>query len=104
MSIRPVDLSGMLQRTGDVHVVKHQEDVKPLVDQANITQTIEHKESELVHTVVAHEESGQAKNDADAKDEGRGVYGGRAKKGTVKKKADGKIISKASSGGFDIKI
>lgn len=104
MSIRPVDLSGMIQRTGDVHAMKHQEDAKPLVDQANITQTLEHKESELVHTVVGHEESGKAKNDADAKDEGKGAYSGSPKKGTVKKKTDGKVTPKATTGGFDIKI
>lgn len=36
MSIRPVVLNGMIQRTQDVGNLKQQEDNKPLVQQQNI--------------------------------------------------------------------
>ena len=36
MSIRPVDLSGMIQRTQDIGNIKHAEDSRPIVDQYNI--------------------------------------------------------------------
>ena len=32
MSIRPVDLNGMVQRSQDVGTLKQQEDAKPMVD------------------------------------------------------------------------
>lgn len=104
MSIRPIDFNGMIQRTEDVGVIKHQADNKPLVDQANITVQIEHNEDVAAHQVQTTAQSGTAKNDRDAKDEGSGVYvpiGGRKK---AKKKSDGKVTKKAPSGGFDIKI
>ena len=36
MSIRPVDLSGMIQRTQDIGNIKHAEDSRPVADQYNI--------------------------------------------------------------------
>ncbi len=103
MSIRPVDLGGMIQRTEDVHVIKHQEDAKPQIDQANISQTIDQRDSDLVHTVMGQEASAKTKNDADAKEEGRGSYV-PGRRGSVKKKPAGKVTPKGATGGFDIKI
>ena len=37
MSIRPVDLSGMIQRTQDIGNIKHAEDSRPVADQYNLS-------------------------------------------------------------------
>ena len=51
MSIRPVDLSGMIQRTQDIGNIKHAEDSRPIVDQYNIEVRQEKQESDLSHKV-----------------------------------------------------
>ena len=45
MSIRPVDLSGMIQRTQDIGNIKHAEDSRPVADQYNIEVRQEKQES-----------------------------------------------------------
>ena len=99
MSIRPIDFNGMIQRTTDVGTIKHQEDAKPLVDQ------VTRKEDAAAHQVQDSAESAKTGNDADAKDEGKGQYtpSGR-KKAPDKKKSDGKVTLKGTTGSFDIKI
>ena len=47
MSIRPVDLSGMIQRTQDIGNIKHAEDSRPVADQYNIEVRQEKQESDL---------------------------------------------------------
>lgn len=51
MSIRPVDLSGMIQRTQDIGNIKHAEDSRPVADQYNIEVRQEKQESDLSHKV-----------------------------------------------------
>ena len=51
MSIRPVDMNGVIQRTQDVGTLKQQQDMKPMVDQQNIqieVQREEYRQSEQV--------------------------------------------------------
>ena len=94
MSIRPVDISGMIQRTQDVSNIKQNEDNKPIVQQYNIgvqVSSTEKKENEGFRY--------------DAKEKGSNSYEGkREKKGQKKEKKDGKVLPKTTSGGFDIKI
>lgn len=104
MSIRPVDFNGMIQRTTDVGAMKSQEDAKPLVDQQNIQMQVQRQEDAIAHQVQNPSESAKAGTDADAKEEGKGMYmhfGGKKKD---KKKSDGRVILKNNAGGFDIKI
>ena len=105
MSIRPIDFNGMIQRTTDVGTIKHQEDAKPLVDQQNIQAQVTRKEDAAAHQVQNSAESAKTGNDADAKEEGKGQYtpSGR-KKTSDKKKSDGKVTLKGTTGSFDIKI
>lgn len=105
MLIRPVDLNGMIQRTDDVGVLKHQEDAKPLVDQQNIQNQVVQKQEMLLHQVQSAGSSDKTKNDADAKEEGKGTYySNEKKKKNEKKQSIGKVINKKDIGGFDIKI
>lgn len=105
MLIRPIDLNGMIQRTDDVGVIKHQEDVKPLVDQQNIQAQIVQNQHLLLHQVQNANASEKTKNEADAKDEGKGnYYSSQKKKKNAKKQSDGKVIKKNDVGGFDMKV
>ena len=104
MLIRPIDLNGMLQRTDDVGVIKRQEDAKPLVDQQNIQSQVVQKQELLLHQVQTANSSNKTKNDADAKNEGKGSYYFSEKKKKEKKQSIGKVVNKKDIGGFDIKI
>ena len=44
MSIRPVDMNGVIQRTQDVGTLKQQQDMKPMVDQQNIQMEVQREE------------------------------------------------------------
>lgn len=107
MSIRPVDFNGMIQRTDDISTIKHQQDSKPLVDQQNIQAQVEKKEDAIKHQVSAKDDSSGAENQADARDEGRGLYytsGERKKHKQEEQKEPGRVIKKKIGGSFDIKI
>jgi hypothetical protein len=106
MSIRPVEFNGIIQRTDDIGTIKQQEDNKPLVDQQNIQTQVEQKEDAAQHQVISKDESPEAQNQADAREEGKGVYytpTAKKKKHAEEKKPADRVIKK-SSGGFDIKI
>jgi len=107
MTIRPVDFNGMLQRTDDVSQLKHHDDSKPIVDQQNIQGTVEKRSEQLTHEVVHQDNSGGAGNNADARDEGKGVYvdiRNKKESKAVENKSDGKVLKKQIMGSFDIKI
>lgn len=103
MTIRPVVLGGMIQRTDDVGQIKHQQDAKPMMDQQNIQVQVNKREDNLAHKVQESKSKGQMNNDADAKEESKGQYFNNHSK---KKKSvpEGKIVKKNTDGIFDIKI
>ena len=104
MSIRPIEVNGMIQRAQDVGQIKQQEDQKPLLDQQNI-QIQAQKELEQGRGQVAKTEKTDEEFLYDAKQKG----GSSSSQSRNKKKkgnnevGDGKVIKKMS-GGFDIKI
>ncbi len=106
MSIRPVDFNGMIQRTDDVGMLKHQEETKPLVDQQNIQQQVTKNQEAMMRQVTDPNKNERMDNHADAKEEGKGEYYASAqkKKKDGKKQEDGRVINKAMSGGFDMKV
>ena len=85
MTIRPIDLNGMIQRADDVSILKKQEDSKAMHDQQNIQMQVNKREDELAHRVVHADQSQNARNNADAKNEGRNKY---QKNKTNKKEKD----------------
>lgn len=103
MTIRPVDLNGMIQRSDDVGLIKKQEDAKPLHDQQNIQIQVDKREDELAHVVLEAENTTELFNDSDAKDESKNKYTQNAAVKKKTKKQD-KVVKKSFSGGFDIKI
>ena len=71
MSIRPVDLSGMIQRTQDIGNIKHAEDSRPVADQYNIEVRQEKQESDLSHKVQDPEQKDNQEFRYDAREKGK---------------------------------
>ena len=107
MSITPLGLHAMLQRTNDVSVIKQNEDNKPVFEQQSIqTQQVKHEHA-LTHKVAGAEEKDNDNYRYDAKEKGNGSYQGqeqKKKKGQEESKNTGKVILKGQTGHFDIKI
>lgn len=110
MSIRPVVLNGMIQRTQDVGNLKQQEDNKPIVQQHNIEIQQEKQEDRLTHRV---QYAGEKENEGyryDAKEKGNNAYEENQKKkrskqnGDEEQSKDGKVILKGQGSSFDMKI
>ena len=76
MSIRPVDLSGMIQRTQDIGNIKHAEDSRPVADQYNIEVRQEKQESDLSHKVQDPEQKDNQEFRYDAREKGNNSYSG----------------------------
>ena len=70
MTIRSVDLNGMVQRSQDVGAVKQHEDNKPLFDQQLIGVTYEKKNIKEAHKVGHTEEKADAKGHFDQQESG----------------------------------
>ena len=100
MSIRPVDLSGMIQRTQDIGNIKHAEDSRPVADQYNI-------ESDLSHKVQDPEQKDNQEFRYDAREKGNNSYSGNGKKKKKHGQPDedeGSVHIKERRTSFDVKI
>ena len=111
MTIRPVVLNGMIQRTQDIGNMKQQEDTKPAVEQHHISMHQQKQEDELTHQVKHTEKKGNEDYRYDAKEKGNNQYEGDGGQNKKKKKEpkkdynkDGKVILKSQGSSFDIKI
>lgn len=104
MSIRPVDLSGMLQRTHDVTTLKQNEDNKPIVQQHFLHAEQMKQEQKMAQQVTKAEEKDNDNYRYDAKEKGNNQYEGSQDKQKKKKENDGKVIIKGQRPGFDVKI
>lgn len=104
MSIRPVDFGGMIQRTDDVGMIKHQQDQKAVVDQNNIMVTFSKEEETKLKQVQDPEARGKLKNNTEDKNGGSDGYQGSQGERKKKKENQSKVIQKSVSKGFDIKI
>lgn len=105
MSIRPVVISGMMQRSDDIGTIKHQQDTRPAVEQQNLQTQMVKKSEEMRHQVLNPENSEKTDTHADAREKGKNEYFYRKQSGNKKKEeSDGTVIKKNSGGGFDVKI
>ena len=89
MTIRPVVLNGMIQRTQDLGNIKQQEDNKPVVQQQNISIQHEKREDQLAHQVQQTDQKENQGYRYDAKEK-------------PDEKKDGKAARQSSH--FDMKI
>ena len=105
MTIRPVDLNGMIQRTQDIGNIKQQQDVKPLVDQQNIQIEVKKEEFRQSEQVQKKDDTGKEESRYDAKEEGKGQYQQhKGKKRKHQSEEEGKVVIKGRPQGFDVKI
>lgn len=105
MSIRPIDLNGMIQRTQDVGTIKQQDDARPVVNQQNIQVTVAKEEQKIAKEVNKKDDAQDGHGQFDAKEKGNSEYSqnsGKRKRPEIE--PDGKVVVKGMSGGFDIKI
>lgn len=100
--IRPVDFSGVVQRSHEVSNLKQNEDNKPLMDQQNIQKSVEKDIQRAAKEVIKKQDADYHQTNYDAKDEGRGQkYNNQTEN---KKKVKDAVVKKDVHKGFDIKI
>ena len=104
MSIRPVDISGMMQRSDDIGILKHHQDSRPAVEQQNAQTQVVKRTEELRHQVSHPENSDKSDTHADAREKGKNEYFFRKGKGDKKKEEDCRVVKKHSNGSFDVKV
>ena len=106
MSIRPVDISGLMQRSDDIGMIKHQQDNRPAVEQQNVQTQMVKKEDELRHQVLNPENSGKTDTHADAREKGKNSYFSRKKSDNKRKndESDVRVVKKHAGGSFDVKV
>ncbi len=104
MSIRPVEFSGVVQRSQDISAVKQQEDNKAALQQQNMQTHFSKETSQHMQQVNHADDSKNPEQKFDAREKGRNKYENLRKKKKTDKKEDGKAAAKATVGGFDMKI
>ena len=102
--IRPIDMSGIVQRSQEASQMKHQENNKPLVDNQNFGQHFNKEIKHQMDSVTDSQKSEKKKEQYDAKKKGNGgEYERGQKKKREKKEHAEKVIIK-SQNSFDIRI
>ncbi len=106
MTIRPVDMNGMIQRVQDVGTIKQHEDSKPIVDQQNIGYEVAKHEEKLTKAVQHADDSNQPEYRYDAKEKGDNQYqqSKNKKKKNQQNQSEDRVLVKNSMGSIDIKI
>ena len=104
MTIRPVDLNGMMQRTQDVSTVKQHEDNQPITQQQSLAVTYEKKLEHQMHHVKKTDDEPNEQEQFDAREEGSNHYQNNRKNKKEKKGDIGQVREKKLTSGFDIKI
>lgn len=102
--IRPVDFSGLVQRSNEVSNLKQNEDNKPMFEQQNIANVVEKDVQKASKEVINKQNADYHQTNYDAKDEGRGqkYKNSDSKKGNKNNKD--RITKKGEPSHFDIKI
>lgn len=109
MAITPVYNNAMMQRTPDVSLMKHNQDIRPQVEQQNIQKSNEQQVERNARQIVEKEniaDNGQERHDA--KEKGRGIFFDIRKKDKksveeIADDEDGIVIDKKNSH-FDMRI
>ncbi len=106
MIVRPVVLQGTVQNSQNMTNVKHNQDVKPAVEQANIATTNNKEVQQKAEVVIKREDVNQGHEKHDAKEKGKNEYFSVKVKKTGKgaELADDERIIVKSTGSFDMKI
>ena len=105
MTISRVELQGQVTRAQDFTTIKHNEDNKVVVNQADIQRQFDQNVDTRLRQVNQSEQAENQEKRFDAKEKGNGTYsgdGGKRRK-KAEKEEDGKVVLKGRSG-FDMKI
>ncbi len=98
MAIGFVEMQGQITRAQDFTTVKHNEDMKGMVDQSNFGQQMTKQVERQTQRVNQGEQTQNRQKKYDAKEKGGNEYhgdGGRNRKGKrEKQEADGKVLLK----------
>lgn len=104
MQIRPFDINATLSRSQDVTQIKHQEEIKPSVDQSHFQNTFQKEVEHNLRSVTPSEKGEKEETKYDAKEKGQGQ---QYTKEQEKKKHQEKQTEKEKikmHQGFDIRI
>ena len=105
MAIGQIELQGQISRAQDFTTIKHNEDTRPAVEQAHVSNQFAKIVEEHVTKVNRGAQSEFQNKKFDAKDKGSNEYdgdGGQNRK-KEKKEADGKVLIKGV-GNFDFSL
>lgn len=102
--IRPVDFSGLVQRTPEATTMKHNEDNRPLVEQQNLYQKSDKDIRRSQQMVTQKEDSKYHQKKYDAKEKGNGQEYQRHQQKKKDDKKEDRVIKVGHTGGFDIKV
>ncbi|MCM1121458.1 MAG: hypothetical protein NC416_02625 [Eubacterium sp.] len=97
MAIGFVELQGQITRAQDFTTVKHNEDTKGMVEQANFGQQMTKQVEKQVNRVNKGDQPEYHERKFDAKDKGSNEYhgdGGQARKRKKTENPDGKVLMK----------
>ena len=100
MAIGFVEMQGQITRAQDFTTVKHNEDTKGMVDQANFGQQMTKQVEKQVQRVNERDRAENHQKKHDAKEKGNNEYhgdGGRGRKRERKDPDDGKVLLKGVS-------
>ena len=103
MAIGFVEMQGQITRAQDYTMLKHNDDTKGMVEQANFGQQMTKQVEKQVKRVNKGDQPEYHERKFDAKDKGSNEYhgdGGKNRKG-LKKESDGKVLLKGVST-FDV--
>ncbi|MCI9080716.1 MAG: hypothetical protein HFI70_00040 [Lachnospiraceae bacterium] len=105
MAIRPVEFSGIVQRSQDMSTLKQNEDNKPMLQQQNVQSQFAKETIQHMHQVNHANDSDNPEKKFDAREKGSNEYEDhRTKKKKKKEENSGKVNVKASARGFDMKV
>lgn len=102
--IRPIDMSGVVQRSQDVSQVKQQENNKAFVDSQNFGQHFSKEVNHQMKSVTDTQKGEKKKDDYDAKNKGNGQEYTRQQKGKREKQKNNDKATLKSQCNFDIRI
>ena len=97
MAIGFIEMQGQITRAQDFTTVKHNEDTKGMVDQANFEQQVAKQVEKQVQRVNERANAENHQKQFDAKEKGSNEYhgdGGRERKREKKDPDDGKVLLK----------
>lgn len=102
--IRPVEFSGMIQRTQDVSTIKQNEDVKPQFEHAIVQQRTQKEAISKHESVIKKDNADKNQKKFDAKEKGSNEYfSNNNKRERNNSNNDGAVIKK-EQGTFDVSV